>query len=483
MKNNKENSKTNFIGNMKASFSGRKFRSGAYATMLSVVVIVIVLVVNMLVSKMNIQFDLTSQSMYSLTSDTKTLLKGLNDDITIYYMVQQGSEKDEFMKIAKLYDSSSSKVTLVEKDPVLYPTFAAKYVDDTVTANSFIVVNNTNNTAKYIPGSDMVVTQMNYQTYQSETTGIDVEGELTSAIQFVTNKNLPIMYVVDGHGETATSDTFSSAVKKMNIDIKTLSTLTQSAIPKDCNILYINAPTNDFNDAETTMIKDYLTAGGKAIITLNYNASSLPNFLSILDYYGVEVVNGTIIEGDANKYVPNRPDIFVPTIESHDITSKVKGSNIAVFMLTASGLNISDTKRSSLTVTPLLTTSDSSFSKVNFNGTVYDKQDGDINGPFNVGLVATDTYNNVTSDLVVFSSADIFSDDTADYGNADLLTGTVGYLSGDTSAISIPAKSYGIKYITTTQLQAIMWGVVTVIVIPVTVLIIGGVICYRRRRK
>lgn len=480
---NNEKKKLDVIGNMKASFSGRKFRSGAYTTVLSVIVIVMVLVVNLLISKMNIQFDFSSQSMYTLTKDTKDLVKNLSDDITIYYMVQQGDEQAEFEKIAKLYDSLSNKITLESKDPVQYPQFASQYVEDEITTNSFIVVNKTNNRAKYIGGSDMLIQELDYNTYQYNTTGIDVEGKLTSAIQYVTTEDLPIMYVTEGHGEAATSEAFSSSVDKMNIEIQTLSTVTQSTIPEDCEILYINTPKKDFSDDETTMIKDYLSKGGKAIIVLDYNAPDLLNFVSILDYYGINVAKGMVLEGDTNYFASGYANYLLPSIESHDITSKAESNGVPVFLPLASGITISDTKRSSLTVEPLLTTSDSAFSKVDINSTSSTKEDGDIDGPFYLGLVATDNYNNVTSNIVVFSSEFTFADETSTYGNGPLLTGTVGYLAGDMETLSIPSKSLGANYITTTQLQAVMWLIVTTLAIPAAILITGGVICFRRRRK
>ena len=149
----------------------------------------------------------------------------------------------------------------------------------------------------------------------------------------------------------------------------------------------------------------------------------------------------------------------------------------------SSGLTISDSTRSSLKVTPLLTTSDSAFSKTNLDSTTMQKEKGDIDGPFYLGLVAEDTYNNITSDLVVYSSEYTFGEDTASYGNKNLLTGTIGYLIDDNSIVSIPTKSLEESRIYPTQLQSVAWGFVTVIVIPVMIFITGSVICLCRRMK
>jgi ABC-2 type transport system permease protein len=480
---NGENKKLDFVGSLKASFSGRKFRSGAYATVLSVVVIVIVSIVNLIVTKMNIQFDLSQNSMYSLSDETKQYVAGLKDDITIYYVVQSGNETEIFDKIAQKYDDLSDKITLEHKDPVLYPNFAKDYVTEDVAANSFIVVNNTTGKAKYVDSNDLLVQEINYQTYQTETTGIDVEGKLTSALLNVTTDQLPVVYVTEGHGEAELGDSFNSALDKMNVQVETLKTATVENIPEDCNILFINSPEKDLSDAETTMIKNYMAAGGKAVVTLDYNGTDLANFSSILDYYGIKMNSGIVLEGDSNMYEANYPNYLIPSIESHDITSKASSAGIPVYLPISSGLTISDSIRNSLTVTPLLTTSADSYSKTNIESTTLEKEKGDVDGPFYLGVVATDTYNDITSDLVVYSSEYTFTEDTANYGNASLLIGTVGYLINDSSIVSIPTKSLQEAQIYPSQLQSIVWGLVTVILIPVVIFVTGSVICLRRRKK
>jgi ABC-2 type transport system permease protein len=481
MKNNKE--KKSLLQTVKASFSGRKFRSGAYVTLISTIVVVIVLVVNMLVTKMNIQFDLSTQNMYTLSKDTKGMIKDLKDDITIYYMIQPGNETAVYQEIADKYDTLSDKITLESKDPVLYPTFAAKFVDDEVAENSFIVVNNTNGRAKYIDGNEMLVQELNYETYQNETKGIDVEGKLTSAIQYVTTTDLPVMYVVEGHGEAAIGDAFNASMDKMNITVQTLKTMSKSSIPEDCDILYINSPETDFSAEETAMVKNYLKAGGKAMVTLDYQAEGLDNFKSILDYYGIEMENGIVMEGDANMHLTNNPHFLVPSISNHEITTQVESNKIPVIMPISSGLQISDTKRSSLKVDPILSTSDKAYAKEGTSFNTYEKENGDIDGPFYLGLAATDTYNDITTNLVVYSTEAMFDESTSTYGNAAILSGTIGFLSGDAAPLSIPTKSVVPEMIQLTQQQAIFWGAMVVIIIPVLILFAGVMVSLRRRKR
>jgi len=480
--NNKEDKK-NLIGNVKTSFSGRKFKSGAYVTAVSAVVIVIVLIVNMLVSKMNLEMDLTTQNLYTLTEDTKNVIKGLSDDITIYFIAQTDNEAEEFKKVVEKYDALSDKISLVYKDPTLYPKFASQFVDDEIEQNSLIVVNNTTGVAKYVSSSNLWVQEINYQTYSFDTTGMDVEGQLTSAIQYVTSNDLPVMYVVEGHGEAAIGDYFKSAVGKMNISLDTISTLSSSSIPEDCNMLYINAPESDFSDAEATMIKDFLTAGGKAIITLDYNSAGLKNFLSILDYYGIQMINAIVMEGDISRHMAGNPVYIAPNLENNAITEKAVGNDIPVLLGACSGLAVSDTLRSTLTVEPILTTTDKAYAKNGIDFTTVEKEAGDIDGPFNLGITATDNYNGVTSQIVVFSTELAFDDDVAKYSNFDLLSGSVNALSGDSQTLSIPSKSFESAQVYPSGLQALEWSLVLIGLIPLAILITGIVVCYKRRKK
>lgn len=476
--------KKNIMDKIKASFSGRKFKSGAYASIISVIVIVIILVINLIVSKMEIEIDLTANSKFSITAETKDVLKELKDDITIYYIVQQGDELEEIEKIAKQYERYSNKVTLVYKDPVLYPQFGSDLVDEEITQNSFIVVNNSNNRAKYVDYDDMIVQEFDYSYFTYKTTGIDTEGELTSAILYVTSEELPNVYVVQGHQETEIPETFSESLKKMNVNVQTISTLQVESIPEDCDLLYINAPKIDLNDNEYNMIKDYLAAGGNVVITVDYRAYDLKNVQSILEYYGINMVEGVILEGNINQMMPNYPNLLFPNIESHEITSKAAGSAVLALMPNASGLKTVETKRSTLTITPLLSTSDKAFSKVRLPIQSIAKENGDIDGPFYLGLLSTDNFKGVTSNLVVFSSELTFGEETSQYANGYLLTGTAGYLLGDTkSSVSIPEKSYGYSYIYPPTKQAIIWGIATVLGIPLVIFFAGAVVCLRRRKK
>ena len=70
-------------------------------------------------------------------------------------------------------------------------------------------------------------------------------------------------------------------------------------------MIMILGPTKDYSKDETQKVIDYLNAGGKAIIACEAYKSAQtdkPNFESILEAFGVKVVEGVIAENDTDFY-------------------------------------------------------------------------------------------------------------------------------------------------------------------------------------
>ena len=171
-------------GRIRKSFSSRQFKSGAYSSVITVIVIALVVIVNLVFNKLDLSTDLTSDSLFTLTKESQKVLKDVKDDITIYYMVASGSEQDYIQRVIKQYNKISDNIKVVKKDPVVYPNFSKKYVDDAVSDNDVIVVDNTTGAAKYVSNSDMLYSdQYSYYSTGSSEEYLDVEGQITSAIR------------------------------------------------------------------------------------------------------------------------------------------------------------------------------------------------------------------------------------------------------------------------------------------------------------
>lgn len=481
---NHQDKNNSLFDKIKASFTGRKFRSGVYVSVISAIVITLVLVVNLILSEFDLKVDLSKDAVYTLTDATEDYVKQMEDEVTIYYLIEPGKGSPYFENIAEKFDSLSDRITLAYKDPIQYPAFSKDYVDDEVTQNSFLVINNSNNRAKYIDSADMLVQEFDYNAMDYITVGIDVEGKLISAIQYVTNPDLPTVYVTAGHEEYATGKVFQDIMNRMNVTVKSIQTMTAPSIPEDCDILFINAPKSDFSKEEIEMIKNYMTAGGNAVIVMDYVTESFENLNSLVNYYGIRMEQGIVFEGDTNRHAPSYPQYIVPEVLEHDITGSLAKTNRLVVTPQSSGFEIMDTIRKSLIVKPLLQTSKKAYSKVNLTSTTLVKEEEDIEGPFYLGLAASDTFEGVTSNLVLYTSEFLFDDNFLNqYGNLELLIGTVGYLSGDIETISVRPRYIFPEALNIAQKPALFWGAYAAILVPSIILTAGIIVCIRRRRR
>lgn len=482
--NDKNELNNKFFNKIKTSFTGRKFKSGAYVSIISAVVIALVLLINLIISEFDLKIDLSSNKIYTLTDETKEYIKNMKDDVTIYYMVDTGKEAPVIKKIAEKFDSFSDKITLVEKDPIKYPAFAKEYVDNEVSSNSFIVVNNRTNQAKYVDYSEMLIQQFNAQTLKYYTVGVDAEGRLISAIQYVTNPDLPVIYYTAGHEEKEPGDMFKDTMDRINIQFKSLTTATLEQIPDDCSVLVIYGPKKDFSEDEINMIKEYMAAGGNTVVIMNYQAQDFKNLNSLINYYGLQLEKGIIIEGDSDRYISIYPQYIVPKVQKHDITKNLYNSDRIIVAPNSSGISVMDNVRSSLTREPLLETSEVAYSKVNLNSRTLKKEEGDLDGPFYTGVISSDTYEDVTSRLVVYTSESIFDDSMlSNAGNYYLLVGTMSNLVGKIETISVKPRYIYPEVLNITQKTAIIWAAVVIIVLPVLILAAGIVVVVRRRKR
>lgn len=474
---------------LKKSFKSRRFRMGGYQTLVMVIVIVLVIVFNLVINKLNLMVDLSSDQKFTLTEDTKNLAEGIKDTIKFYYMCQEGNQSTQIEKVLEQYDGLGN-IEVVDKDPVVYPNFAKEYTEDEINDNDVIVVNETRNKSRVVSSADMLVQDIDYTTYQ-QTYTLDAEGQLTAALQNVTSDSSTKMYYTSGHGEGELSASFTDLLGKLNVEYEELATSSAKTVPEDCNILMINAPEYDLNEDEYTLISDYLKEGGKAMFFLNAAVTDpMTNYNKLISDYGVNVVDGYIIDSEG-AYDNSHPTRFIPVPADHEITADTSDKMVVVSV--ARGMTTQSDVRSTLTVEPLLTTADSAYSKVNVKTQTVEKEDGDVDGPFNVAVAIKDVYAENTkgqgnaTQIVVFGAMDFTSSDviaTNQFGNRSMILNSISYLSGEeTSTLAIPTRSLNQESVMIQEGDRIFFTVLLVVLIPLILLGVGFAIWFRRRKN
>ena len=474
------------IKNILPKWSSKNIRKGSYSLGISVVVLAIAVVFNLVVGKLPAQYrnvDLSQTKLSAIGDTTKELVSALDQDVTIYQIVESGKENETIQKLLERYAGLSSHVKVETMDPVLHPNFVSEYTEDDLEDNSLIVVGEKRN--KVIPYADMFESTVNYQTYQYETTGFDGEGQVTSAISYVTTDSLPIMYTITGHEEGDMTEDMKSAIEKENIEMKDLNLLTEESVPDDADCVMLFSPQNDLSEEEADKLISYMENGGKAVIITSYLNKEMPNLQKVLNNYGIGTMEGVVLEADGQHYISGNPTYLVPNIGSADALGELAKSNSYVLMPVAQAVEKLEDRRDTVTIESLLTTSDSAYVKTNINGTL-EKEDGDAEGPFDVGVAVTESVDNGETKLVYLTSANLFSqqvDAMVSGNNVKLLANSVSWMCDQEQSVSIPSKSTQISYLTVTAASARMWGMVTIGLLPILCLVLGGGIWFKRRKR
>ena len=464
------------------SISKKTFSLSVFSSSFIVVVFALAVVANLAVDALPTRItsvDCSYSKLYSITKDTKKNMKKLKSDVTIYVLAAEKSKDAQIDSMLERYKDLSGHIRVKYVNPKSKPYFYKDYTDNAPTSNSLIVVSDKR--SKVIDYYDIYDYQsnMDYSTYSynNELKGFDAEGQITSAIQYVTMdaNQLPVVYQITGHDEATIGSAFSDVISK--------SYMTLSSVEL-------------FNKNDAQKVIDSLQKGGKAIIVGMHTETEMPNFASILDTYGVSLTTGPIADNDAQHYYNmGGPLYLLPNVNSSSYTGSLSGGY--VYLPISLGINYpqnsttddtESTEESKTTYTSLLDTSDDAVAKNNPNSMQdYGYEDGDDKGPFSVGLAVVDKVDDDhTTQLVVFASPYVFSDEASQMttNNASLFSDVIGNMITDTQSAGsvIPEKEYTLSNLTVNALHAALLGLLVTIILPI-LLLAGGIVIFMVRRK
>ncbi|MCM1561449.1 MAG: GldG family protein [Butyrivibrio sp.] len=460
-------------------------KGGSYSVIITVVVLAVLVVVNILASVLPTtitKYDISASKLYSITSATKVVVNSLEKDVTIYWIVQADEEDSVIENLLEKYDSLSSHIDVVKKNPDIYPTFAAQYTDETVANNSLVV--ECGDRSRYIGYDDIYLIETDMSSYYysgSYDVSFDGEGAITSAIDYVVSEDLPQLYLLEGHGEAELPAYVSEQIQKENIDVTSFSLLTEDSVPEEADCVLIYAPASDISPEEKDMLAEYAAGGGKLMVIAGATEEgTLENLYELLTDYGVEAAEGIVVETDRGHYAFQQPYILLPEITSSDMTDPLIEENYYVIMPIAQGLIVDS---SSSEVTELLSTSPASFSKAaGYALTTYEKEEGDTDGAFAVGV----SVECGGGGQIVWFTSSYFLDEMynaySSGANLELAMNAISSLMGEREAIAIRSKAIDYNYLTISESDASRLKTIMIGICPI--LYLGfGIFMFAERRK
>ena len=477
----------------------KALRIGSFSIIISVVVLAIAIAANLLVSSLPgwiIRPDTTSEGMFTISDATKEIVDALETDITLYHVTQPENADPTVQEILQRYADLSSHIKITEIDPVEQPTFLSQYTTSSLAENSIIAVSDKRSTV--IDGNNLYMYMLEgddlryytraeyeniYQTFASyygqyigATEYFFGENELTRAIDYVATDELPVLYVVGGHGEIEFTETFTSAVADENVELRdlNLSSGEEQEIPEDAAAILLYVPQMDITAEELEILKAYLDGGGNILLFTLYQyctADTMPNLAALTEYMGLTATGDAVFEGEESKY-SGYPYAIIPTLTEQGLCANLSSTNITTFMVAAHPITNTESNEN-VTAVPLMTTSDTAYLSAD-----YENEDK-MRASFTLAWEAT---LNEGGKLIWFGSPSVLDEGYLST-HTPLLAAMLQEVCDKPTAVSIVGKTNPSSALDSTQADMNLWFTVMIIIVPLASLTIGFVIWFRRRRR
>ncbi|MGA8184045.1 MAG: GldG family protein [Terriglobia bacterium] len=447
----------------------QRILQGANLVLYTLIGIAIIVLVNWFVNNHDKRWDLTPNKEFSLSPQSKKILKGLKQNVTIYAF----DRKDAFSGRRDLlgeYESASRHVAVQYVDPDRQPALAKQYGIQSY------------GTVEVVSGT---------RHFQAQTT--NEEGVTNALIRVLMGEKT--VYFMDGHGERSVNDTardgFENLKKELNnesYNVKTLMLMQKNEIPPECQVLVIAGPKHDYLPAEVATISKYIEGGGRVLFMLDAGVK-LPNLNKMLAGWGITVRDDLVVDlNPVARLFGTTPDM--PLIIKYG-TNPIVGpmQRTATLFPLSRSLEINKEPKGGASPEMLCETSGDSFGVEGFNSSVRKvsyRPGKDIKGPLTVA--AADTINGQGGKkgegrLVVTGTSLVGANAYLGFqGNKDLVMNMVNWLSAEESLISIRPKSQEHQTLDMNQRQMFFLRYLGIFGLPLFIVLVGAGVWWRRRR-
>ncbi len=483
---------------IKAWLERRSTKAGLSVALMTLLLLGIIGFVEVISAKHNTRIDLTEGKRYTLSDQTKKVVRGLAKEVqaTAFYRADQPDRRPA-EDLLRQYADLSPKFHYEMVDPDRNPGRAKRYGITTY-------------------GTTILETKEK----EEKITEVDEE-HLTNGLVKLLREGKRTIYFLKGHGESELDDgsrngyrQAKEALEKANYQVKELLLLREPQVPVDASVLVISGPKRDLIETELKALKGFVERGGKLLVQLDpFSAPSLKKFLG---QYGIAVGDDVIVDQFSRVL---GGDYLMPVISkyySHPITRDFSLASLFPF---ARSIDVTEKPPQGVSAQKLGETGSGSWAETDKGeldrGQLTFDKGKDRQGPVPVGVVATieakketetatekgkEPTQAVTSKekdgkeakgghagagrLVVYGNSGFASNNFLNFsGNRDLYLNSISWLAEEEDQISIRPREAKSTPIFLTALQGRLAFWLPVVIIPALLLVSGTSVVLRRRRS
>lgn len=419
----------------------------------------------LILSRLNMRFDLTKDKIFTLSSKTLEILKDLGEEpvrVLAFFKEDQGG-KEELEDFLKIYHYVNSNFQYEFLDPDRHLRESKLYkVDEYGT---------------------IIIERKDRRERVKEIT----EEAITNALLKLTETRQKTVFFVKGHGEKEIESTqgdgysnFRAKLESENFLVKEMA-LSREAVPEDADVLIVPGPKSDFLPEEVQALKQFAEKGGSVILLLDPQDSPLENFEKWLKEYGVVPGRDIVIDKLSRVF---GADYLIPVVMKYGEHKITEGFNVASFLPSARSVVMEKELPAGIKVTELAFTSQGSWAENNWEQLEKGEvsfDEGEKAGP--VSLAAAIEKEGSKMRVVVFGDSN-FADNKHFYlsGNKDLILNAVAWAAGEEKLVTIRSREReSTPLVLSVEQQRILFAI-PVFVLPLASFGAGlAVLLFRRR--
>lgn len=500
-------------------------KRGSFSLAITATVIAAIIILNVLVgaltSRFVLEFDMSTDKTNSISQENIDFIKSVDKDIEIilcaekegyaggymaYYAQQYSVAEDaaeyyeQTLKLIEKYEDYNRKikVTFMDTQSAEFADIAAEYSNITLNYGDILVSCKTNGTNRYKKVNFSDIYQLTADdTYASygytyyTVTGNKIETALTGAIAYVISTEDKKIALLTGHSSTDYTSEYKKLLEDNNYIVDVISDTVITKISSEYDAVALVAPSKDFISEEIIALTQFLSNEEKLDKGLLYFADAtvpyLPNFSDFLLEWGITVEEGILFEPNEENHIPGENTrLFSYSSGQDNITSDlsfcVSGYNVP--------LSAAFSEKHDITVTSLVESGETVVAAP--LGTAEGWTGFDQYTPKAYSTVIQsesfaygEDNEEIRSYVMAFSSVEfIYSDymEYSDVSNKDVTFAvTERAARAEDTGISFVTKNITNESFTINESAASAIRLIFMIILPITIIIVGIVIYFKRR--
>ncbi len=467
---------------------GAMIRNGSMA----VAALVVGWLANVAVYRHDVHFDLSQEGINTPPPQLASVVDGLNTDVTLTYFYNAGDEnalraKDLLTIAARKNNRFHVAFVDLDNDPATTRAYGVRAYNTAVVQaqDRRVVVENTVDLAQMAYASLRVLRQ------RSDTVCF-VGGHGEGVPDPSTHPHFSHIETLQGHdipgagdvlvAQPSGLDQLQLALTTIGYTVRTILPATLTDVPGDCSLVADIGPRQPYAPGEAKVLARYLAGGGRVALMIDPEFPLGGELAGMLAQIGLGSDPDVIID-PLNHYATDDDKVAVPYYPPHPITTRI-------------GLTIFPDARpigvgrppSGTAVSVLATTTKDSYRRPVASEPEPPETGTNKTGPEILAVAAEGRWPGTQSGqdkpfrLVVVGNSNFASNAYLSFAaNGDLAVNMVRWLADDEATPATKTQTYSVPQLVLTREQMRSTFVLVEILLPLTVILIGGIVLWRRR--